>query len=218
MNYYHKADHAIAKWLDDLTTKEIRKELSISDKKNAQLNQDSEKPNAFNLMKEETEYQDETAAPHSNTSEMPPVSETSAETSTGDSEQIESLKKEVENLKKELQEKKQKEETQNQIDELKKRIDKIEVQDDTNLNDSIYQSAAIKHAQRMLRRIKNKIAQSSTKLTTKQIEIIQQEYLTNTHLSAQELANKISKKVDANHNDIYQFLMNFDHQNRFEID
>ena len=99
--------------------------------------------------------------PQDKPAETPPT-ETPAEGGTPPAEsappaaspEVGQLQEEIKKLKEQVDELTGEEKLQHEIDNLKKRMDNIVVQDDPNMNDSIYQSASkIAYVKRCLRRI-----------------------------------------------------------------
>lgn len=86
--------------------------------------------------------------------EQPSGNEASPATPPGTSPDVAQLKQEIEEVKKHLDSLDGEEKIKNDIADLKKKMDNIEILDDANFNDSIYQEASHKvaHAKRVLRR------------------------------------------------------------------
>lgn len=115
--------------------------------------------------------------------------------------QIEDLKKQIEDLKSEN-------DMETQIQDLKRRLDNISVNDETNLNDDIFQSASreVNYIKRALRRVSG--------LTGSQRQMIEAELEKKPQQSCQEIAANISKSIGASEQDIIDFIRNSDYRFR----
>jgi len=76
------------------------------------------------------------------------------EGSSNEPPNLDQLKDDVEDLKKEMKEVSKQETLEQQIKQLKKRLDNLDIQDDADLNDTIYQAASskIKFVERLMKR------------------------------------------------------------------
>lgn len=115
--------------------------------------------------------------------------------------QIDSLKSQIEELQKNFK-------LQDEVEILKKRIDNIFVNDDTDMNDSINQTAFIKirHIKRSMRRLAN--------LSSEQQQLIIAELEQTPELSCQEIAAKMTSQIKAKEQDIIDFIRNTDYRFR----
>lgn len=117
----------------------------------------------------------------------------------------------IETLQKELDELQKKYDLENEVNLLKRRLDNLNIVDDTNLNDSLNQSAKleIKFVKRAIRRIKSKIIKEGNLSSSQQNKIIL-ELETNPQLTSQEIAAKLSSDIKAKEQDIFDFIRNSD--------
>ena len=123
---------------------------------------------------------------------------------------------EIDALKKELEELKSNKDLEDEVERLKKKIDNINIDDDTNLNDSIYQSASkVAYVKRAMRRIFKKRA---SYLTTEQQEAVMNELRKNGDIPYQQLAQSMADTIGAKEDDIFMFLTNFANSNKHRRD
>jgi len=122
--------------------------------------------------------------------------------------QVDELRQQIEDLSKSL-------DIENELEVLKRRIDNFSIPDNTDLNDSIYQTAfsEIKYVKRALRRIKESFKKQAN-LSSEQIEAIIIELENNSQLTCQEVAAKLSPVINANEQDIIDFIRNSDYRFR----
>jgi phosphomevalonate kinase len=120
----------------------------------------------------------------------------------------------IDELKKQLEDMLKKFDLENEVQDLKKRLENIHVPDDTNMNDSLNQSAStqIKFVKRAIRRIMSKNVVAG--LTGKQQQLITTELDQHPQLSCQQISAELSEKIGASEQDIFDFIRNSDYRFR----
>ncbi|MDD5650074.1 MAG: hypothetical protein PHF86_06625 [Candidatus Nanoarchaeia archaeon] len=115
------------------------------------------------------------------------------------------LQSQIDELKKQLEDLQTDYDTQGEIDELKKRIDNLRVPDDIDMNDSLFQSAAIEinYLKRACRRLNRKCG-----LTGSQRTLINMRLEQHPTMSNQEIAAELASIVGAKQQDIFEYIMN----------
>jgi hypothetical protein len=131
-----------------------------------------------------------------------------AEGLANDTSEIDS---QVDKMQKELDELQKKFNLENEVKILKRRLDNITVTDDTNMNDSLNQSAhrEIRYVKRAMRRLMSKYFKEGSLSSVQEDKIIS-ELETNPQLSGQEIAAKLSSEIKAKEQDIFDFIRNTD--------
>jgi phosphopantetheine adenylyltransferase len=153
-----------------------------------------------------------TNEPVDTTSEEEPDPELAQDlTETGDTSELQA---EIDNLKKQIEELQKNFDLENEVKLLKKRLDNISMPSDTDLNDSINQSASreVKYIKRAVRRFlsKNKISG----LTSAQQDAIISRLEQHPQSSCQEISSQLSKEIGASEQDIFDFIRNSDYRFR----
>lgn len=115
------------------------------------------------------------------------------------------LQAEIDELKKQLEDLKSEQDVQSEIDELKRRLDTLQVPDDTDMNDSLFQSASleIKYLKRAFRRIKRNCGLSGSQRSIIDMKLEQRPSMSN-----QAIAAELASIVKANEQDIFDYIMN----------
>jgi exonuclease VII large subunit len=130
---------------------------------------------------------------------------------TGDTGELQA---EVDDLKKQIEELTKKFDLETEVEQLKKRLDNVSVPDDTDLNDSINQSASreIKYIKRAVRRflMKNK----TSGLTGSQQQRIISELEKQPDSSCQQISSQLAKELEVSEQDIFDFIRNSDYRFR----
>ena len=127
-------------------------------------------------------------------------------------DETDKLKQEISDLKEQLDEIKKNFDMEDEVKKIKMRLDNLDIQDSTNLNDSLFQIACkdIKIIKRAVRRCYAKISN----LNSEQQNKIINEIKANPRLSYQEISKKLSGVIGARQLDIFDFLMNTDYEYR----
>jgi hypothetical protein len=162
--------------------------------------------------------------------DTPPDEETGTnepvDTSTQDNENVEEdtsqedtedftgdLQAQIDELKSQIEELMKKDDVENEIQRLKTRLDNLNIPDDPDMNDSIFQSASreIKYLKRALRRLG---AVKKAELSGEQQELIINELEQRPERSCQEIAQDLAEKINADEQDIFDFIRNTDYRFR----
>jgi hypothetical protein len=125
------------------------------------------------------------------------------------SAEIDELKQQISELKEQLDELQKSSDVEEEVNKLKQRLDNLDIPDEANLNDSLFQISK-KDIQIIKRAIRRCFAKASS-LNSKQQEKIINEVRQNSHLSYQEISKKLSGVLGARQLDIFDFLMNTDY-------
>jgi len=100
---------------------------------------------------------------------------------------------------------------QTEVDILKKRLENVHVPDETDLNDTLNQTASkISFVKRAIRRILSK----KSCLSGEQQQLITTELDQHPQLSCQQMSSKLAKELGASEHDIYDFIKNSDYRYR----
>jgi len=123
---------------------------------------------------------------------------------------VDALKQEIDSLKKKIKELEGNFDLETEVTQIKKRLDNLNVPDNADINDNLFESGSIelKQIKRSMRRMFAKKAD----LNGQQQEKIILEIKTNPQLSYQQLAKKLSSMIDANEQDIFDYLSNLGHE------
>jgi len=123
---------------------------------------------------------------------------------------VDALKQEIDSLKKKIKELEGNFDLETEMDQIKKRLDNLNVPDDADINDNLFESGSteLKQIKRAMRRMFAKKAD----LSGQQQEKIILEIRTNPQLSYQQLAKKLSSMINANEQDIFDYLSNLGHE------
>lgn len=117
----------------------------------------------------------------------------------------------IEDLKKQLDEINKKFDLETEVNILKKRLENVHVPDETDLNDSLNQTASkISFVKRAIRRILSK----KSCLTGAQQQLITTELDQHPQLSCQQMSAKLAKELGASEQDIYDFIRYSDYRYR----
>lgn len=102
-----------------------------------------------------------------------------------------------------------------EVEILKKRLDNINIPSDSDLNDSLFQTASsdVKYIKRALRRVANKISKKSN-LNGEQQSLIISELEQNKDKTCQEVAFEFAKNLNVSEQDIIDFIRNTDYRFR----
>jgi hypothetical protein len=127
-------------------------------------------------------------------------------TDAGTSFDTSGLQSQIDGLKKKLEEIQKNFDLEEEINILKRKLENISVQDDTNLNDSIFQSACmkIKYIKRAVRRFLDKKA----RLYGKQQQLIETMLEQKPEMSSQEIAAQLTEIINMPEQDIIDFIRN----------
>jgi hypothetical protein len=124
------------------------------------------------------------------------------------------LQAEVDELKKQIEDLTKKFDLETEVELLKKRLDNVSVPDDTDMNDSLNQSASreIKYIKRAVRRflLKNK----TSSLTGSQQQSIILELEKQPNSSCQQIASQLANDLKVSEQDIFDFIRNSDYRFR----
>lgn len=137
---------------------------------------------------------------------------TGAETGGEDTSQLQT---QIDDLKKQLEDLKSESDAKEQIEIIKKRLENLQVPDDPDLNDSIFQSASqeICYLRRAIRRYAKKLP-----LTGEQKDLINLKLEQQPEASFQEIAAEMSKEIGADEQNIIDYIRNsefrFRHRHR----
>jgi len=117
-------------------------------------------------------------------------------------ETINNLQTQIEDLQKQIEDLQKQDDLEVEIERIKNRLDNISVPDDTDLNDSLFQSASskIKYLKRAIRRIKP--------LNSEQITQINLKLEQKPQMSCQEIALDLAKTIGAKEQDIIDYIRN----------
>lgn len=128
-------------------------------------------------------------------------------------EDTSNLQTEIDDLKKQIEDLQKKFDLETEVALLKKRLDNIHVKDDTDMNDSINQSACreVKYVKRAVRRLgKNKVSGLTSSQQNSIITMLEQ----HPQMSCQEIASQLSDELHASEQDIFDFIRNSDYRFR----
>jgi hypothetical protein len=125
------------------------------------------------------------------------------------------LQQQIDDLKKQIDDLQGMFDLEEEVSILKKRIDNINIPDDPDMNDSIFQSASseVKYIKRAMRRFVSKTKKQSG-LTGDQEQLIINELEQTPELSCQEVAFKLAPQINVTEQDIVDFIRNTDYRFR----